>query len=63
MLLSLNILFVLSGILWDDIFGEIIALNILGVTAAEAAVGLALIVIFYRFQGSIRLNINNNIKI
>ena len=63
MLLGLNVLFVLSGIFWNDIFGELIALNILGVTAAEAAIGLALIVIYYRFQGSIRLIKINNLKI
>jgi NADH-quinone oxidoreductase subunit K len=62
MLLSLNILIVLASIFWYDIFGELFVLNILGVTAAEVAIGLAIIVIFYRFQGSIKLITINNIK-
>jgi NADH-quinone oxidoreductase subunit K len=62
MLLSLNILFVIATIFWYDIFGELLVLNILGVTAAEAAIGLAIIVIFYRYQGSIKLITINKIK-
>ena len=38
-----------------DILGQIFTMLILTIAAAEAAIGLAIIVIFYRNKGSIRV--------
>ena len=39
----------------DDLSGQVFTLFILTVAAAEAAIGLAIIVIYYRNRGSIRV--------
>ena len=54
-LLSVNINLVAFSIFLNDISGQIFTLFILTVAAAEAAIGLAIIVIFYRNRGSIRV--------
>ncbi len=37
----------------NDLVGQVFALFILTVAAAESAIGLAILVIYYRLQGSI----------
>ena len=44
-----------AGIFSGDILGQIFTMLILTIAAAEAAIGLAIIVIFYRNKGSIRV--------
>jgi NADH-quinone oxidoreductase subunit K len=62
LLLAINIFFIIFGICWGDIFGQIIALIVLTVAAAESAIGLAILVIYNRLQGSILLETIINIK-
>ena len=52
-LLSLNLSFVLFSIYFDDLYGQLLSLFILAVAASESAVGLAVIIIYYRVRGSI----------
>ena len=54
-LLAVNINLVSFSIFSGDIVGQIFTMLILTVAAAEAAIGLAIIVIFYRNNGSIRV--------
>ena len=54
-LLAVNINLVAFSIFLNDISGQIFTLFILTVAAAEAAIGLAIIVIYYRNKGSIRV--------
>ncbi len=54
-LLSVNINLVSFSIYMNDISGQIFTLFILTVAAAEAAIGLAIIVVFYRNSGTIRV--------
>ena len=54
-LLAVNINLISFSILSGDILGQIFTMLILTVAAAEAAIGLAIIVIFYRNKGSIRV--------
>ena len=54
-LLSVNINLVSFSIFINDLSGQIFTLFILTVAAAEAAIGLAIIVIYYRNRGSIRV--------
>ncbi|WP_375460629.1 NADH-quinone oxidoreductase subunit NuoK [uncultured Enterovirga sp.] len=53
MLLAVNINLVAFSTHLNDIVGQIFALFILTVAAAEAAIGLAILVVFYRNRGSI----------
>tara|TARA_B100001175_G_C19494546_1_gene634511 strand:+ start:1732 stop:2043 length:312 start_codon:yes stop_codon:yes gene_type:complete len=54
-LLSVNINLVSFSIFLQDITGQIFTMLILTVAAAEAAIGLAIIVSYYRNKGSIRV--------
>jgi len=56
MLLAVNYNFVVSSILIDDLSGQIFALLVLTVAAAESAIGLALLMIYYRVRGSISID-------
>jgi len=55
-LLAVNINFVAFSAYLGDLTGQIFALFILTVAAAEAAIGLAILVIFYRNRGSIAVD-------
>ena len=52
-LLAVNINLVAFSAHLNDIVGQVFALFILTVAAAEAAIGLAILVVFYRNRGSI----------
>ena len=52
-LLAVNINMVAFSIHLNDIVGQIFALLIRTVAAAEAAIGLAILVVFFRNRGSI----------
>ena len=54
-LLAVNINLVSFSIYLQDITGQIFTMLILTVAAAEAAIGLAIIVSYYRNKGSIRV--------
>lgn len=53
MLLAVNINFVTFSSYLNDLTGQIFVMFILAVAAAEAAVGLAILVVFFRNKGSI----------
>jgi NADH-quinone oxidoreductase subunit K len=53
MLLAINLNFVLFSNSIDDIMGQLFALFVLTVAAAESAIGLAILVIYYRLRGNI----------
>jgi NADH:ubiquinone oxidoreductase subunit K len=55
MLFSINLNFILFSVYLDDILGQIFALLILTVAAAESAIGLAILVIHYRISGIISI--------
>jgi NADH-quinone oxidoreductase subunit K len=48
--LTLNLIFLLISLLYDDLFGFIFTLFLIGLIAGESAIGLALIISFYRFN-------------
>src|SRR5918995_5070811 len=52
-LLAVNINLVAFSAHLNDITGQVFALLVLTVAAAEAAIGLAILVVFYRNRGSI----------
>lgn len=53
MLLAVNINFVAFSVRLEDLFGQVFAIFILTVAAAEAAIGLAILVVYFRNRGSI----------
>jgi NADH-quinone oxidoreductase subunit K len=53
LLLSINIVFVVSSIFLDDLVGQLYGLFTLTIAAAETAIGLALLVVYYRLRGGI----------
>ncbi|KQT82746.1 NADH-quinone oxidoreductase subunit NuoK [Aurantimonas sp. Leaf443] len=61
-LLSVNINFVAFSAFLNDIVGQVFALFVLTVAAAEAAIGLAILVVFFRNRGSIAVDDVNTMK-
>jgi NADH-quinone oxidoreductase subunit K len=53
MLLAVNINFVAFSVFQHNFFGQIFAMIVLTVAAAEAAIGLAILVVYFRNRGSI----------
>ena len=61
-LLAVNIKLVSFSIFLGDLVVQIFTLFILTVAAAEAAIGLAIIVVYYRNSGTIRVEEIDNLK-
>jgi NADH-quinone oxidoreductase subunit K len=53
MLLAVNINFVAFGAFAGDLMGQVFTMFVLTVAAAEAAIGLAILVVFFRNRGDI----------
>lgn len=62
MLLAVNINLVAFSAFLGDLTGQVFAMFVLTVAAAEAAIGLAIVVIFYRNRGSIAVEDVNVMK-
>nr|BBF98331.1 NADH dehydrogenase subunit 4L [Goniomonas avonlea] len=56
MLLGINLNFVVFSIFLDDLMGQVFALFVFTVAAAESSIGLAILVIYYRVRGTISVN-------
>jgi NADH-quinone oxidoreductase subunit K len=61
-LLAVNLNLVAFSAFLGDLTGQIFALLVLTVAAAEAAIGLAILVVFYRNRGSIAVEDINLMK-
>ncbi|WP_102223096.1 NADH-quinone oxidoreductase subunit NuoK [Acidimangrovimonas sediminis] len=62
MLLSVNINFVAFSHFLGDLAGQVFTMFVLTVAAAEAAIGLAILVCFFRARGSIEVDDVNMMK-
>jgi NADH-quinone oxidoreductase subunit K len=62
MLLAVNINFVAFSAFLGDLSGQIFTMFILTVAAAEAAIGLAILVVFFRNKGSIAVEDISDMK-
>lgn len=62
MLLSVNFNFVAFSAFMQDISGQVFVFFILTVAAAEAAIGLAILVVLYRSKQSINVDDMNSMK-
>lgn len=61
-LLSVNINLVAFSSFLHDMVGQIFAMFVLTVAAAEAAIGLAILVVYFRRRGSIEVEDINRLK-
>ena len=61
-LLAVNINLVSFSIYLQDLVGQVFTMFILTVAAAEAAIGLAIIVIYYKNKGSINVEQISSLK-
>ena len=61
-LLAVNINLVSFSVFFNDLVGQIFALFILTVAAAEAAIGLAIIVAYYRNTGTVHVEEIDSLK-
>lgn len=61
-LLSVNINLVAFSAFMGDLVGQVFAMMVLTVAAAEAAIGLAILVIYYRGRGTIAVDDANRMK-
>lgn len=62
MLLAVNINFVAFSIFLGDLVGQVFSMFILTVAAAEAAIGLAILVVFFRSRGTIHVEDISELK-
>ena len=61
-LLAVNINLVAFSNHWHDMVGQVFAMFVLTVAAAEAAIGLAILVVYFRNRGSIAVEDLNVMK-
>ena len=62
MLLAVNINLVAFSVHLQDLVGQVFAVFVLTVAAAEAAIGLAILVVYFRNRGSIAVEDINMMK-
>jgi NADH-quinone oxidoreductase subunit K len=53
MLLGVNLNWIIFSVFLDDIMGQVMSLFILTVAAAESAIGLGILVVYYRIKQTI----------
>lgn len=61
LLLAVNLNFIIFSVYLDDMFGFVYVLFVLTIAAAESALGLAILTVYYKLKSSILLEpIKNN---
>ena len=58
MLLAITLLILIYSALFEDIIGEVFSIYIIVIAAAESAIGLGILVAYYRLRGNIVLSLN-----
>jgi NADH-quinone oxidoreductase subunit K len=61
-LLSVSINFVTFSVFLGDLFGQVFVMFVLTVAAAESAIGLAILMVYFRNRGSIAVEDINTMK-
>jgi NADH-ubiquinone oxidoreductase chain 4L len=56
MLLSITLLILISSLKLDDIIGQTFAIYIITIAGAESAIGLGILVAYYRLRGNIEIS-------
>jgi NADH-quinone oxidoreductase subunit K len=60
--LAINFNFIVFSVFLDDLVGQFYSLCVITIAAAESAIGLAILVIFFKLRGSISLDVINYLK-
>jgi len=60
--LSINYNFLIFSVYLDDFLGQFYVLCIISVAAAESAIGLAILIVFFRLRGGISVDLINLLK-
>ena len=55
MLLAVTFMILISSFAFDDAIGQVYAIYIIAVAGAESAIGLGIVIAFYRLRDSIRI--------
>lgn len=62
MLLAISVLFLINSVVIDNLMGQVFTIMILTVAAAESAIGLAILVAYYRIRGTIAVRTLNLLR-
>lgn len=62
MLLAINFNFLVTSSYLDDRVGQIFAIFVLTVAAAESSIGLAILVVYYRIRGTVAIEFINLLR-
>ncbi len=62
MLLAINLFFIYYSIVFDDMAGQLFSFFILLVAGAESAIGLSILIAFFRVKGNIYLQFIHLLK-
>lgn len=62
MLLAIAFLFLINSVVIDNLIGQVFTLMVLTVAAAESAIGLAILVAYYRVRGTIAVKSLNLLR-
>ena len=62
MLLAISFLFLINSVVLDNLIGQIFTIMILTVAAGESAIGLAILVAYYRIRGTIAVKSLNLLR-
>jgi NADH-ubiquinone oxidoreductase chain 4L len=56
MLLAITFIILINSIILEDIIGQVFGIYIIVIAAAESAIGLGILVSYYRLRGNITFN-------
>lgn len=62
LLLAVNLGFLFISITHDDILGQVMSLYLLLVAGAESALGLSILLIYYRLTGTAKIDFLSKVK-
>ena len=62
MLLSISLNFIIHTYIVDNLLGQICSIYIITVAAVESAIGLSIMITFYKLRGSISIRLLNLLK-
>jgi NADH-quinone oxidoreductase subunit K len=61
-LLSANINLIIMSIYYDDMLGQIFSLLVLTIGGVESAIGLAILIVYYRLRGNVAIDLITVLK-
>ena len=61
-LLGISITYIGYSLILDDLLGQILCLFILTIAASESAIGLSIMVVYYRLRGILELDLISCLK-